>query len=421
MTIFKHHIHDLANLPMTRIDEKYVEELQFLAGHIERSTLKNRVLVNESNTFDLLAIGNLLKKPNEECIRHLYDFQQATMTVIAPWINKSAPYQLGLRNRIFTFTQSRKRHNMSVGQWLNAFHATLLLRDPYNQLDNLLSIDQDDFSITVENDEKTDFFLVLYRLYQGLFGKQEADLPKLVGDVIEFSAPEFVGEVAIQETVNFRLLPVTQMLVYAHTAERDTKYHEKLEAALVAHKQYFTDNMHSDNMEFDTNGWMALGITAIAAYAYDNFGLEPKIESEYIPEWLIKGDFLTPQSAFPDCLHDFSFAAKGFIAELSDQQQREILAAGCLWIQADEDLPPLESFFKQPVKEGVVKLIAGQVTIDIVGLDSELRLYSQEASLIPNPEEWLEKMTAKWTHFIRQYSSSAEISCEITPYCSANT
>ena len=415
MTIFEHHIHHLPAKPMDWMVEDYAEELGILENNMADFFDFNKFYMSDRNLWTLIVQSDLLKKPAAECIRHWYDYQQVLMKKVLPFIHKDNTYKLRFRHKNITM-QPAPLGYLSVGDWLDVFHTTLLLRDPYNQLDDLLSIDQDDFNVTVVNDDKTDFFLVLYRLYQGIFGKENKDLSTLVGDIIEFSAPEFVGEDTIQETVNYIDLPLTQMLVYAHTSERDIKYHEKLQAALEAHKQYYTANMHGEDMEYSRRGWLSLGITAIAAYAHDKFGLAPQVKSEYIPEWLIKGDFLTPQSTYLDLLTDFKFEAKNLMVNLSKAERDDIFTAMHNWIHEDPDLPPLCSLFTAESNKQVTKLIAGEVYVDTLGEEQTLTVYSMEPSLIPDPEEWLAKMTALWEVLNRQFSSDATISAELFDY-----
>ncbi|SGY81785.1 Putative uncharacterized protein [Moritella viscosa] len=77
------------------------------------------------------------------------------------------------------------------------------------------------------------------------------------------------------------------------------------------------------------------------------------------------------------------------------------------------------NLLKKPTAESnkqVTKLIAGEVYVDTLGEEQTLTVYSMEPSLIPDPEEWLAKMTARWEVLIRQFSSDATISAELFDY-----
>jgi len=149
MTIFEHHIHNLLAKPMDWMVEDYAEEL----GRLEKNTADffdfNKFYMSDMNLWNLIVQSNLLKKPTAECIRHWYDYQQVLMEKVLPFIHKDNTYKLRFRHKSIT-KQPALLGYLSVGDWLGVFHTTLLLRDPYNQLDDLLSIDQDDFKVALK-------------------------------------------------------------------------------------------------------------------------------------------------------------------------------------------------------------------------------------------------------------------------------
>ncbi|EDM66752.1 hypothetical protein PE36_23356 [Moritella sp. PE36] len=138
MTIFEHHIHHLPAKPMDWMVEDYAEELGILENNMADFFDFNKFYMSDRNLWTLIVQSDLLKKPTAECIRHWYDYQQVLMKKLLPFIHKDNAYKLRFRHKSIT-KQPAPLGYLSVGDWLDVFHTTLLLRDPYNQLDDFLS------------------------------------------------------------------------------------------------------------------------------------------------------------------------------------------------------------------------------------------------------------------------------------------
>jgi hypothetical protein len=61
---------------------------------------------------------------------------------------------------------------------------------------------------------------------------------------------------------------------------------ENLRKALVAHKLFWGNSDNRGN----SNGWISLPLLAACAYAHDH-GMDLNVESDYIPRWIVTGDF----------------------------------------------------------------------------------------------------------------------------------
>ncbi|MBU2898321.1 immunity 49 family protein, partial [Vibrio hepatarius] len=135
---------------------------------------------------------------------------------------------------------------------------------------------------------------VLFRLVRAFFIDDDpVPIGERINDLVRYSTPEYVGDELVQDYTNYLLLPLAELLVSIHHPERETRYPAKLKQALECHIQYYTDvgKADSPSIKGDTKGWFTIWITALAAHAFEARGLEPTIDSEYMPLWLVKGEF----------------------------------------------------------------------------------------------------------------------------------
>ncbi len=70
--------------------------------------------------------------------------------------------------------------------------------------------------------------------------------------------------------------------------------------SLESHCRYYTEISENPTDVCNKWGWLSLGITAFAAHAYDALSL---VDTEYMPMWLVKGEFPCYAAAFPGLTH----------------------------------------------------------------------------------------------------------------------
>ncbi|MES2734175.1 MAG: immunity 49 family protein [Bacteroidota bacterium] len=71
---------------------------------------------------------------------------------------------------------------------------------------------------------------------------------------------------------------------------REDMFNETLYVALLKHKAYYESEENGESRSSLPQGWVSLPLTAVCALAHDR-GLKREVESDYIPEWLVKGEF----------------------------------------------------------------------------------------------------------------------------------
>jgi hypothetical protein len=60
--------------------------------------------------------------------------------------------------------------------------------------------------------------------------------------------------------------------------------------ALEKHKNHYEGEEFGESRRGKPEGWISVALTVACAIAHDK-GMKREVESDYIPEWLIKGDF----------------------------------------------------------------------------------------------------------------------------------
>lgn len=98
-----------------------------------------------------------------------------------------------------------------------------------------------------------------------------------------------------KQTTEYFIFPILE--IYHYILHQDQEGYEKaVYEALVKWKAFFTRPKYvEDGQEFDystsPSGYLALEIVAACAYAYDRGMKLNTVESDYIPKWMIEGNF----------------------------------------------------------------------------------------------------------------------------------
>jgi hypothetical protein len=117
------------------------------------------------------------------------------------------------------------------------------------------------------------------RFFVWTFGKDADDPTVLLEDWLSDSSGD--GE-AYRKMIK---LPQGQLWHSLIAADKE-KSETSLRQALESHKTFWG----AKNMRQDKNGWISLPLIHACAYAYDH-GMDLNVESDYIPRWLVTGDF----------------------------------------------------------------------------------------------------------------------------------
>ncbi|WP_062269293.1 immunity 49 family protein [Endozoicomonas arenosclerae] len=172
------------------------------------------------------------------------------------------------------------------GVWLDAYYSALILRN--NEAIRELSMVPE---AVIKNSyfRLDDFSLAEFNLLQGLFNAS-ANFQSLFESLANAIKPEEVT--AEREGIFFDILVPTAMMIGHIFGRSETGYQDAMSEALQQHWNYYSS---SDDHIRAKGGWTSLRLTAMAVLAYEHKGYLPAyksdLEREYVPEWLVKGDF----------------------------------------------------------------------------------------------------------------------------------
>ncbi|MCM0148820.1 immunity 49 family protein [Photobacterium galatheae] len=174
---------------------------------------------------------------------------------------------------------------LNLDDWVLVFACCLILQD-YSGAYELCELNEAHIDLDARQNGPSNraFDKAMLNLLKGIL-YPDADINALLVDAAEkIFKPECVGHEARQEAVNYKFLPLVPLIHAMYSPNRETAYPEKLQAALADHKTYFG----SEDKAYDAGNWFAMTITGLAALAYHRWGLEPQIETLYMPEWIVK-------------------------------------------------------------------------------------------------------------------------------------
>ncbi|WP_330960139.1 Imm49 family immunity protein [Photobacterium sp. 53610] len=394
--------------------EELLEDEQQLCLSTYRALHKGTIrgIPSTGMFFAHFAHALLLGKERQDVIRPLYDCAQILAINLGPYTQKERGYH-GWFQDLPVFWPYEGKRLISTSEWLDAFAVTFILRDPFQQGRMLLDIEESDIDIWDPSDPDAtgghnDVRRVLFRLFRAFWITEDIDIHDRIRDMVTYSSPEYVGGSAAQDMFNYLYLPLAELLIAIHRDDRATKYPEKLRFALECHKKYYTEIAQRQyefaNADFDTKGYIALCITGLAAYAYDNYDLEPNIESGYMPLWLVKGEFPSYEEAFPEISPRPPFEEKNITLSLTTEEPVEdwhpIWLNALRWIKQQPDMPHLFRLGDEVEEREVAKSVSGAVVCDVEGdKPGKLMIFSIQPVAIANPEQWLAKMKQRWADF----------------------
>ncbi|WP_330960140.1 Imm49 family immunity protein [Photobacterium sp. 53610] len=190
---------------------------------------------------------------------------------------------------------------LNLDNWVLVFACCLILQD-YSGAYELCELNEAHIDLDARQNgpSNREFDKAMLSLLKGIL-YPDADMNALLVDAAEkVFKPECVGHEARQEAVNYKFLPLIPLIHAMYSPNRETAYPEKLQAALEDHKTYF-----SQHHAFDAQNWFAMTITGLASLAYHRWGLEPQIETLYMPEWIVKEPNIdSPRRSYRDVFGD---------------------------------------------------------------------------------------------------------------------
>jgi hypothetical protein len=167
-----------------------------------------------------------------------------------------------------------------VHRWLDGFRLASICRDREAMrllLDTPMSV------LTASSSQGDEYAYTFVDILRGL-SQNDANIGDRLFAALEATAPE----VLINSDPDYVLyIVVPEMELLFHLISRDASaFNVALEKALVRHESYWDHESRRD----DFDGFIALGPLAMAATATER-GMPVRIESGYMPSWLVRGEW----------------------------------------------------------------------------------------------------------------------------------
>jgi hypothetical protein len=181
----------------------------------------------------------------------------------------------------FDITGQATSAYVDTDTWLNAYFGAVVARDNAG-IKTLCAVPE---SMHVQANLKPDpFDLAFVRALKGLYDP-DTNIGQLLVDAMEASDPGKLNRDrrAYATHVLYPQLPVYRCMLSSDQAELN----EKLEQAVLEHKEFWS----SKDRKYSPEGWISLPLIAASATAFDTKQFGMTFETDYIPDWLAKGEF----------------------------------------------------------------------------------------------------------------------------------
>lgn len=175
---------------------------------------------------------------------------------------------------------------MGIIDWFKALGLFFVLRDRAG-IDLLMSAPRSAFENAAIQHTELDFRIL--RVIQNIYNQSAAkDMMKYIQEALEATDPKLNMYDVDKESTDF-VLYIEEPLLRVWMAALMNKaayFNEQLEDALLLHKKYYSNS----DRHTDYDGWISWRLLAPVVFAHDS-GIKIEVESEYIPKWLVEGDF----------------------------------------------------------------------------------------------------------------------------------
>lgn len=188
---------------------------------------------------------------------------------------------LEIDNHAITALSKPTKAYMDIEFWLKVFHLTLMLRDR-DSMHLLLALDESVFdNADVESDA---FDRALFHLIRSIFIKGE-DVHARMQGLVDASEPQNFTD-RRRPWAYALYLPLLPLIESILCKNREAEYQADLLKACHMHIKHW-----KKYDKYNNRGGLSLPLTAFAALAHDVAGYKTNIDSTYIPDWLVRGDF----------------------------------------------------------------------------------------------------------------------------------
>ncbi|MGG8495178.1 immunity 49 family protein [Tenacibaculum sp. TC6] len=190
------------------------------------------------------------------------------------------------RDKRITLKGRPYKSYMGIIDWYKALGLFFALRDRAG-IDLLMGAPRSAFENSALQHKELHFRIL--RVVQNIYNPSVAKhMMGYIQEALEATDPTLNMYDVDKGSTNF-VLYIREPLIRVWMAalmNKEDYFNEQLEDALLLHKKYYSVG---DRCE-ESDGWVSWRLLAPTIFAHDS-GININIESEYIPKWLVEGDF----------------------------------------------------------------------------------------------------------------------------------
>ncbi|GEM_PF-5107407 len=227
----------------------------------------------------------------KETKRYLLIAQKAKFAHIKLLANPGQEVDINLDNSgISTLRADEDKELIKPGLWINAYELGVVLRK--NDL-NYLNVNKS----RIRKISEAYHVVVFYKYFELLKSYMNNNVDKLILlEIKEICNKKFDTNTPpkpdiFPEAYVFQLYQRVQLIEYVIN-EKEYEFNELLYLALQYHKTIWSQNkglnLGDVPLKNNSDGFISWPLTSLAAMAYDK-GMKIKVESDYMPEWMVKG------------------------------------------------------------------------------------------------------------------------------------
>lgn len=214
----------------------------------------------------------------------LQRFQNAVEMAIAHFTIAMDPHggpgEWTIGGETVTIHSVETKSYMDHSVWLNSFYVALIMRNR-NLIDLLLTVP--DALLEQANAKGSPFHIAMVSFCKGLYD-DDTNIAQLLTDVMDAASHQ--GNNAVQKAYASRIAAPSAGVFRYILSGNSEKFNAELEVAILEHQSYYT----SGDRFAEYRGWVSIPLIASASLAFES-DIEVTVESDYVPLWLVKGQF----------------------------------------------------------------------------------------------------------------------------------
>lgn len=260
--------------------DKYKQLIPRGINTIKTKNSQEVIGLNIQKSVDAFGEVVLVGLTNQESLRYLRYISEFGTANFEYVCRQGETFPVTIGGDTFDLTGGPAGAYLHTDVWEKSLYSSIALRDEI-AIQKLIQVPDDVFKKA--NIKPDPFDLALIQFLKGLF-KPEEDLGELLEVALLMADPNNIasGRRSYAQHILLPLLPVYRCI---YTADAEGEFNEVFKEAVMAHKAYWKKD------ERERQGWVSLPLIAAASHAFDVKGYKLNFETDYIPGWIVAGDF----------------------------------------------------------------------------------------------------------------------------------